>query len=878
MRLALTFLIASTCFGAGTRILDTITNPDHVAVTNVSLFNGTLTITGPFLTTAAGGVTYSGVYKKDFPIVSGALDVTLVPNDALSPAGTSYGVTYLSRNGVRRFEYWIVPTSGSPLKIPDVKVSSVPTPNLSVSVVQLDASTCAKGGILASDASHFGCLGAGTDGYALVADSTQPRGLRFSAISGGIGTPGGSSNSIQYNSASTFGGILNTTGTRKFVTQISSGAPTFDVLQSGDIPALNYQPTLGFTPLNAASNLSDLASASTARTNLGLGTAATSAASAFAAASHTHAASDVTSGIFDIARLATGTPTGAKFVRDDGTLAVPTGTGIGLADLSATTPVQYNNSTGVISFAFTPANVANNLSDLASASTARTNLGLGTAAVAAASSFEVPLTFTAPLVRTVNAIACATCIKSSASATADAMLAGAGGQSVVATNCTKATGQPLTCPDGFNSGGGTGPYFSDISGDTNGYIRLKATATSVTGWTATFPAASGTVMYINTAVDATQLPALTGDVTSSAGSTATTVTKINGVSLAGLSTGLLKNTTGTGAPSIAAAADLPAHASRHQAGGTDEVTVSKLNGVSLGGLATGPLCNTTTTGTPYACAGSDLPAHASRHQNGGNDEVATATPGANVIPKSGADSRLAPGWLQYFGGGGQIPLSGLNYIRAYSGLVTNGTNDIYTAPTLKRAYIQTFQAFNTTGGSIVASVSLKSGGNYYRLTSNQTLTTLTNTALVVGMVLEPGESIAAVSDVTGLNVYFRIMEYDSSVPMYSPRLLSVASGDNTLYTVPAGKSAMILASSTAPNGIGVVLCSNATGGTRTVKYYVVSSGNVNGSAFQVSTATVLNNTAASTQVFGSMATGDFIVYNTDAATTTQAVWTVVVEK
>ncbi len=46
----------------------------------------------------------------------------------------------------------------------------------------------------------------------------------------------------------------------------------------------------------------------------------------------------------------------------------------------------------------------------------------------------------------------------------------------------------------------------------------------------------------------------TGDAT---GSTALTVVRINGVSMAGLTTGILKNTTGTGAPSIAVAGDFP---------------------------------------------------------------------------------------------------------------------------------------------------------------------------------------------------------------------------------------------------------------------------------------------------------------------------------
>lgn len=119
----------------------------------------------------------------------------------------------------------------------------------------------------------------------------------------------------------------------------SANASQRGLLLSADWSIFNAkQAALGFTPLNPANNLSDVASASSSRTNLGLGTSAT------------HASSDY---------------------------------------LLA----------------------ANNLSDVVAA-TARTNLGLGTAAQQNSSAFEVPLTFNAPLSRASNAISCSTCLTS----------------------------------------------------------------------------------------------------------------------------------------------------------------------------------------------------------------------------------------------------------------------------------------------------------------------------------------------------------------------------------------------------------------------------------------------------------------------------------
>lgn len=83
-----------------------------------------------------------------------------------------------------------------------------------------------------------------------------------------------------------------------------------------------------------------------------------------------------------------------------------------------------------------------------------------------------------------------------------------------------------------------------------GHITSVGNTTSLGSFTkAQLDAAvsDGNVLYVG---DVTSNATHTGDAT---GSTALTVVALNGVNLAGLATGLLKNTTGTGAPSIATA-------------------------------------------------------------------------------------------------------------------------------------------------------------------------------------------------------------------------------------------------------------------------------------------------------------------------------------
>src|ERR1035437_1575898 len=100
-------------------------------------------------------------------------------------------------------------------------------------------------------------------------------------------------------------------------------------------------------------------------------------------------------------------------------------------------------------------------------------------------------------------------------------------------------------------------------------------------------------------------PAFTGDVTKTVGSVATIVKQLNGVALSGLATGILKNTTTTGVPSIAVAGtDFAGIASANTFAGTQTFSKALVEAVTASaGLATSGtigITNPVTIVTPTA--------------------------------------------------------------------------------------------------------------------------------------------------------------------------------------------------------------------------------------------------------------------------------------
>lgn len=66
--------------------------------------------------TVDGAAAVIGGVVKAVANVAGYVELALVPNDILTPAGTHYVVEYVQRNGVSWQERWNVP-SGGPLDI-----------------------------------------------------------------------------------------------------------------------------------------------------------------------------------------------------------------------------------------------------------------------------------------------------------------------------------------------------------------------------------------------------------------------------------------------------------------------------------------------------------------------------------------------------------------------------------------------------------------------------------------------------------------------------------------------------------------------------------------------------------------------------------------
>jgi len=299
------------------------------------------------------------------------------------------------------------------------------------------------------------------------------------------------------------------------------------------------------------------------------------------------------------------------------------------------------------------------------------------------------------------------------------------------------------------------------------------------------------------------------------------------------------------------------------------------------------------TGNHIQIAGVDLP-----NSIGTSGQVLTNSSGVLAFTTVSGGGGGTPGGatnsIQYNTGstfGGEISLSpagtlspNASFKSSIKTFSSTGNNDIYTCPANKRAIITEMTAFNghaTNSSSMVAM--LKIGGVYYPATPSTSIIAQSTGTRSVTYVLEAGETIAINMTQQPFNVVVSIMEFDNTSNLKSAKVTTstLTSGDNTIYTVPNGKSALVLNNTlTMCSGTqGTFTAGNNSGGNVTYKWNVVPSGGSVGTNNQMSASTTISTGAGSSQTLTSfsMGAGDFINVNLSSGTADQIAFVTVVE-
>ena len=655
-------------------IVDPFLNPDS------TVWTGSITYTLQYATTVAGATL---VEARQVINVSDGIDICLAPG--------LYTVTY-NQSGQRLpvTSQWTVPPTGGPYTIADLEGVGPVTGSLTVTGPFIAMSTVTMTSLINAAARPY----VATDSVGLLSTGN----LALIAISGSASDLASGTVAAARGGAGTLNGLLKANGAG--VVSAAVAGTDYSVATNGtNAQFLTSNGAGGFgTAVSSTGSGSVVLATSPTLTTPDLGTPSVlvlTNATGLPAAAMPGLTGDVTSSAGSVATTVvkingttlSGLATG--LLKNTTATGVPSiavaGTDYAVATNGTNGQALTSNGTGGFGTAVTLATVATSgsASDLTSGTLAAARGGAGT----------------------LTGI-----LKANGAGVVSAATAGT--DYAVATNGT--IGQALT------------------SNGTGGFSTALTLATVATSGSAS-DLGSGTL-------SAARLPALTGDATSSVGSAATTVVKINGTALSGLATGLLKNTTTTGVPSIAIAGTDYAIATNGTIGqaltsngtggfstaltlatvatsgsasdltagtlaaarmpaitgdvtttvGTVAATVVKINGTTLSSLATGLLKNTTATGVPsIAVAGTDL--------IGGVGNLTTV----GSVPYVSASGILNQDAGQFFwdatnnrlGIGTNTPITGLHTV---SGLAVEGTQDGGTGLGFTfQAYGGRIQSFNS---------------------------------------------------------------------------------------------------------------------------------------------------------------------------------------
>lgn len=235
-----------------------------------------------------------------------------------------------------------------------------------------------------------------------------------------------------------------------------------------------------------------------------------------------------------------------------------------------------------------------------------------------------------------------------------------------------------------------------------------------------------------------------------------------------------------------------------------------------------------------------------------------------------------------------IPAGAMRNARLVPGLrfqsVDAGTTDLYTVPAGRRAMLVVNYAFNPTGGSLTYNSKIKVSGTYYSTSGTLTVTAGVLFQSANMLMLEAGEAIAVTTNGAGLNIAYKVIEFDAASSIRTVKLLALVSGDNTLYTCPTGYNALLMpgvATTGAANGAAIFW--NGSGGSKTLTYHASAAGvsassiaNRFGSGGTVADQAMLTSTA-NVSLPQCLAAGESVIINCDAIASPVLLWLNVME-
>lgn len=236
-------------------------------------------------------------------------------------------------------------------------------------------------------------------------------------------------------------------------------------------------------------------------------------------------------------------------------------------------------------------------------------------------------------------------------------------------------------------------------------------------------------------------------------------------------------------------------------------------------------------------------------------------------------------------GGLQVGISNPKFPACYNvaGLAA-GDTDLYTCPAGRKALFIDALFTNPTGNanSPIMLAEVKVSGVYHTfdfVAQGEPAGTWGKSNAVQPFLLAAGETLAVHCSSSGNSIWPFIIEFDASAQIFDARLFSLNAGNNTLFTVPAGKTIILgnFPGATQNPYRGRIWYWNASGGARNISLNVVPNGGSVAAANQINCTTGIgNNNPVQCIFYGGLNPGDFINVNTDANTASQMAYLIYV--